>query len=122
VSKKRLSSFPSVENTHFRVPASCQYLLAIHVLDFSVKMKKSLGDKRNKISSEQIETITKLYTTFEDNEYVKIFDNSFFGYRKITVERPLRLNFQVSSERIRKLKEQKAFQNLAKSKKKGMQR
>lgn len=85
-------------------------------------MKKSLGDKRNKISSEQIETITKLYTTFEDNEYVKIFDNSFFGYRKITVERPLRLNFQVSSERIRKLKEQKAFQNLAKSKKKGMQR
>ena len=85
-------------------------------------MKKSLGDKRNKISSEQIETITKLYTTFENNEYVKIFDNSFFGYRKITVERPLRLNFQVSSERIRKLKEQKAFQNLAKSKKKGMQR
>ena len=90
----------------------------INAVDFYVKMKKSLGDKRNKISSEQIETITKFYTDFEDGECVKIFDNSFFRYRKITVERPLRLNFQVSSERIEDLKEQTAFLNLVKSKKK----
>ena len=47
----------------------------------------------------------------------KILDNRDFGYLKITVERPLRLNFQVSSERIAKLDEQGAFINLASSKK-----
>ena len=90
----------------------------INAADFYVKMRKSLGDKRNEISPAQIEEITKLHTDFKENEFVKIFDNEAFGYRKITVERPLRLNFQASSERIARLKEQSAFQNLAVSKKK----
>ena len=47
----------------------------------------------------------------------KVFDNDDFGYRKVTVERPLRLNFAATPERIGKLEEQKAFQNLAQSKK-----
>lgn len=47
----------------------------------------------------------------------KVFDNREFGFLKITVERPLRLNFQVTAERIARLEEQKAFQNLATSKK-----
>ena len=46
----------------------------------------------------------------------KIFDNQEFGFLKITVERPLRLNFQVSEERVARLSEQKAFQDLATSK------
>jgi type I restriction enzyme M protein len=50
---------------------------------------------------------------------VKIFDNDDFGFRRITVERPLRLNFQASPERLERLREETAFQNLAKSKKKG---
>ena len=81
-------------------------------------MRKSLGDKRNEISPAQIEEISKLHDDFKENEFVKIFDNEALGYRKITVERPLRLNFQASSERISRLKEQSAFQNLAISKKK----
>jgi len=91
----------------------------IHAVDFYVKMRKSLGDKRNEISPDQIKEITELFTAFEEGEYVKIFDGSDFGYRKITVERPLRLNFQASAERIELLWEQAAFKNLAKSKKKG---
>jgi len=49
----------------------------------------------------------------------KIFDTTDFGYRKITVERPLRLNFQASAERIARLRSQPAFLALATSKKKG---
>ncbi len=48
----------------------------------------------------------------------KVFDNEDFGYHKITVERPLRLNFQANAERIARLEEQTAFVNLASSSKK----
>jgi len=48
---------------------------------------------------------------------VRLFDNEDFGYRRITVERPLRLNFTVNEERISRLKEIKAFAKLATSKK-----
>ncbi|MBI2531060.1 MAG: SAM-dependent DNA methyltransferase, partial [Deltaproteobacteria bacterium] len=49
----------------------------------------------------------------------KIFPTPHFGFRKITVERPLRLNFQASPERIARLEDEKSFQALAQSKKKG---
>lgn len=91
----------------------------INAVDYFSKMKKSLGNKRNEISSHNIDTITKLYGDFKDNEFSKIYDNEDFGYQRITVERPLNLNFQASEERIERLKEEKAFINLASSKKKG---
>jgi hypothetical protein len=47
----------------------------------------------------------------------KVFDNRDFGYLKITVERPLRLNFQTAPERIERLKDESAFAALAESKK-----
>lgn len=91
----------------------------INAVDFSKKMKKSLGNKRNEITQEQIDKIVRLYGEFKEGEFVKIFDNEDFGYHKITVERPLRLNFLVSPDRIQRVMEQNAFQNLAASKKKG---
>lgn len=91
----------------------------VNAVDFSQKMKKSMGSKRNQISQEQIDEIVRLYGDFKEGEFVKIFDNEDFGYHKITVERPLRLNFILSEERIQRVAEQKAFQNLATSKKKG---
>ena len=91
----------------------------INAVDFFVKMKKSLGNKRNELSKEHIETITKLFGDFEASEHSKVFDNEDFGYRRITVERPLRLNFQASVERIERLKEERCFVALAESKKKG---
>lgn len=95
------------------------------------KMAKSLGDKRNELSEAHIADITKLYAEFKQNGTSslikdkngdakvcsKIFDNQEFGYLKITVDRPLRLNFEASHERIATLWEQTAFINLAKSKK-----
>jgi type I restriction enzyme M protein len=55
------------------------------------KMRKSLGNKRNEISTAQIEEITRLYGEFAQGDRVKIFPNEAFGYMRITVERPLRL-------------------------------
>ena len=54
------------------------------------KRRKSLGNKRNDISEEQIAEITRIYGDFKENEISKIFDNSDFGYTKIVVERPLK--------------------------------
>ncbi len=93
----------------------------INAADFWVQMRKSLGDKRREISREHIGRITDIYLSFTESEYSKIFDTIDFGYRKITVERPLRLNFQASPERIERLNTQKAFTDLATSKKKKTQ-
>jgi type I restriction enzyme M protein len=62
----------------------------INAIDFSKKMSKSLGNKRNEISNKQIAEITKIYGDFKPNEYSKIFDNKEFGHAKVTVERPER--------------------------------
>jgi type I restriction enzyme M protein len=83
------------------------------------KMGRSLGNKRNEISDEHIVEITKIYGTFKNGENSKLFSNEYFGYTRVIVERPLRLNFQASPERIAHLDQQTGFVNLAKSKKKG---
>jgi type I restriction enzyme M protein len=90
----------------------------INASEFWLPMRKSLGSKRREISSEHIREITEIFQSFQPSEVSKIFDSEDFGYRKITVERPLRLNFQASPERIERLKEQSAFASLAVSKKK----
>jgi type I restriction enzyme M protein len=91
----------------------------VNAVDFYQKMRKSLGNKRNEITEEQIKEITRIYGEFKENEYCKIFDNEDFGYQKIVVERPLRLNFQVTEERINNLYNETTFKKLAESRKKG---
>ena len=61
--------------------------------------------------------ITRLYGRCKEDDHIRIFDNEDFGYQRITVERPLRLNFAVNKDRIARLAETKAFTNLATSKK-----
>jgi type I restriction enzyme M protein len=110
----------------------------IDARQFYVKMRKSLGNKRNKIGDkdenepDQIGEITRIFGNFQNGEtrnfttdgneksliVSKIFDNADFGYHKITVERPLRLNFQATEDRIARLEEESAFKNLASSNKK----
>lgn len=85
---------------------------------FWTPMRKSLGNKRREIGDDQIKQVLGLYMAAEAGEHCKVFESKEFGYRKITVERPLRLNFQVSAERLARLKEETGFQNLAISKKK----
>ncbi|MGI6226261.1 MAG: type I restriction-modification system subunit M [Peptococcales bacterium] len=79
---------------------------------FYQKMRKSLGAKRNEISKADINEISRIYGDFKENEYCKIFDNKDFGYLKVTIERPLKLNFQISEERIENLYSESAFNNL----------
>ena len=74
-----------------------------------VPMRRSLGDKRREISPEHIAEITAIHEAFAASDRSKIFATTDFGYRKITVERPLRLNFQASPERIGRLDGEKAF-------------
>ncbi len=81
------------------------------------KMRKSLGNKRNEISDDQREEIVRLYATFKETDKSKIFDNADFGFQRITVERPLKLNFEVNEERLERVKELKAFIALSESKK-----
>lgn len=104
----------------------------INGVNFSRKMRKSLNNKRNEIGEEHIEDLTRIYGEFHNGEtrtfqvdggeeelvVSKVFDNLDFGYRKVTVERPLRLRFQVSPEQLETFRTATAFVNLAKSKKK----
>ena len=57
---------------------------------FYRKMRKSLGSKRRELGPDDIARIAALYDAFEEGEHSKIFANADFGYRTITVERPLR--------------------------------
>lgn len=85
---------------------------------FYERMRKPLGDKRKQLSEDDIKTMASIYGSFVEGEYSKIFDEEDFAYNKVTVERPLRLNFNTSSERLERLYQETAFINLAKSKKK----
>ncbi|MEV8015307.1 class I SAM-dependent DNA methyltransferase [Streptomyces sp. NPDC086554] len=82
------------------------------------KMRKSFGDKRKQINDDQIKHITKLYVDalkvaddsgHPDHTKVKIFNNRDFGYRRITVERPLKLRFEVTEETLVALDNAKAL-------------
>ena len=104
---------------------------------FFVKMRKSLGNKCNELSPQQIDDFTRIHGVLEDGEprdlpyedpvthehrtrprvVSKVFANEDLGYRKVTVERPLRLNFAATGERIARIEDERGFQNLATSKK-----
>lgn len=89
----------------------------IDATSYFSKMRKSLGNKRNEIADKHREEIVQLYGSFRQGKNVKIFKNEEFGYNRITVERPLKLNFCVNDERLARLKETSQFQALAESKK-----
>jgi type I restriction enzyme M protein len=105
----------------------------IDATSFWSPMRKSLGDKRREIPLDREQDILKLLAEIRDGDLrviakdgkeeevvvSHVFPTTHFGFRKITVERPLRLNFQASPERIARLEEEKAFQALSQSKRKG---
>jgi type I restriction enzyme M protein len=93
-------------------------VLLIDATSFWSPMRKSLGDKRREIPPEKAAEILGLLKEWREGENCKIFPTTHFGYRKITAERPLRLNFQATLGRIARLEEESAFRNLAVSKKK----
>ena len=78
-----------------------------------VKVRKSLGEKRKQISPEQIAEITRLYGGFAEGDRVKILPNESFGYMRITVERPLRLRWEVSDETLAAIASAKGLAKLS---------
>lgn len=119
--------------TNRKAPARRGRVQLIDATSFWVPMRKSLGDKRREIPLERSQDILRILSDFKDGDTRKvvkdgkaedvvvsrIFPTTHFGFRKITVERPLRLNFRASAERFVRLEEEKGFQSLAQSKKKG---
>jgi len=119
--------------TNRKAPARRGKVQLIDATSFWVPMRKSLGDKRREIPLARAQDILKILADFKDGDtrvvakdgkkeeivVSKIFPTTHFGLRKITVERPLRLNFQAGPERIVRLEEERGFQALAQSKKKG---
>ncbi|MFI9460038.1 N-6 DNA methylase [Acinetobacter sp. NPDC052428] len=86
----------------------------INATSLSSKMRKSLGSKRNYLTDEEIRTITQNYGAFEAVDTLahdgesdqkkpfssKIFNSYEFGYRRVTIERPLRLSAQITDSAI----------------------
>ena len=117
--------------TNRKPPERCGKVQLIDGTRFFQKMKKSLNNKRNEITEDQIRRLTRVYGNYQDGETAegqingetetrvisRIFENREFGFLKVTVERPLRMNFEATPERIATLDDQTAFANLARSKK-----
>lgn len=62
-------------------------------------MRKNLGDKGKYITEEQKDQLFNIYQKFEENEFCKIYPNSFFGYTKVVVEQPLIENGELKKDR-----------------------
>lgn len=92
--------------------------MLVNGVDYYQSMRKSLGSKRKELSDEHIQQLTNLYGDMKAGPHVKIFDNKDFGFQRITVERPLRLQFQITAEALKNLDNETAWANLLKSKKK----
>src|SRR6266699_734990 len=119
--------------TNRKAPARRGKVQLIDATSFWVPMRKSLGDKRREIPLDRAQDIVKILRDSRDGEtrpvvkdgktedvvVSRIYPTTHFGFRKITVERPLRLNFQASPERISRLEDEKGFQAIAQSKKNG---
>lgn len=84
------------------------------------KMRRSLGNKRNVIPETAIAEITRLFGDGTESDISKVFDNEDFGYRRITVERPLRLAFAITPERVAAMAEVSVVKALGTSRKKGV--
>ena len=104
--------------TNRKTPQRKNKVQLISATTFWTQMRRSLGNKRREIPTERAQQIVELLRNFEEGEFSKIYPTTYFGYRKITVERPLKLNFQVSSERIARLDDEPGFKKIATSAKK----
>ncbi len=76
----------------------------VQLIDASAQhqsMRKSRGSKRKLIAQAQIDAIARWHDERPgDDEHSKLFDTTAFGYRRITVERALRMRFEVTAERL----------------------
>ena len=119
--------------TNRKAPERQGKVQLIDASTFWVPMPRSLGDKRRQIPPDKARDILRILNDYRDGDtrmiardghqeevvVSRVFPTTHFGFRKVTVERPLRLNFQASPERIGRLEEEKGFEALATSRKRG---
>ncbi|MFF5054607.1 N-6 DNA methylase [Micromonospora sp. NPDC000663] len=103
--------------TNRKDPARRRTVVLLDGRDCWTKMRKGLGEKRKQITEEQIADLTGAYvgalTVAADPAHsqhgkVRVFETTDFGYQRITVERPLRLRFEVTEETLALLADAKA--------------
>jgi type I restriction enzyme M protein len=90
--------------TNRKAPSRRGKVQLIDARDLFTKMRKSLGEKRKEVSTRQIAEIVQLHGAFTENDRVKIFPNESFGFLRITVERPLRLRWEVTDDTLATLR------------------
>lgn len=81
----------------------------INAMELYEKLRKNLGQKNCEMKPQHIDTITNLYMDFVESDISKIYPNEYFGYNKITVERPLRLSAKFTPEAIATLRFDKSI-------------
>jgi len=88
-------------------------VLLINASDMHSPMRKSLGSKRKQLSDEALSEIVSLYSRYEESTIAKIFPTTAFGYRRLTIERPLKLAFYPQdAERLASLTADKGWAKL----------
>jgi len=83
----------------------------INAMELYEKLRKNMGQKNCEMKPEHINAITGLYMDFRETDISKIYPNEFFGYNKITVERPLRLSSRFTQEAIESLRYDKSIRD-----------
>jgi type I restriction enzyme M protein len=119
--------------TNRKAPARKGKVQLIDATSFWAPMRKSHGDKRREIPLDRAQDIVQVLSDFRDGEtrrvekdgkeddaiVSRVYPTTHFGFRKISVDRPLRLNFRATADRVARLDEETGFRSLAQSKKKG---
>jgi len=89
------------------------FLQLVDARDLFERMPKSLGSKRNELSEKHISEIVGLYESFVEGPRSHVLRNEEFGYTKVTVERPLRLRYEISDETRARIDSDKTLAKLA---------
>ena len=98
--------------TNRKAPARRGKVQLIDARDLFQKMRKSLGEKRKELTGDHIAEITRLYGDFTDGDRVKILPNESFGFLRATVERPLRLRWEVTEDTLAAVRADKKLAKL----------
>jgi type I restriction enzyme M protein len=87
----------------------------IDARSFWEPMPRSLGKKRKQITDAQRAEVVRIHQNFEDGPYSRIMANEAFGYRRLAIEKPRRVRYEVSEEALAILAANRTFQNVGRS-------
>jgi type I restriction enzyme M protein len=105
--------------TNRKPPHRINKVQLIDATDMYAVLQKSLNEKEHELTDYHIAQITQLYREWGNNSRSRILDNQDFVYRKVVIELPLRLKFQMTPDRLATLRESASFRNLAPKNRKG---